>query len=298
MGVCRHLIERGAPWNAVDKNGRCAGNHASDTGFQDVVDYLVDIAVTAELLLGASIRTEMSSSGGSGVASGAGPVEQEPCTKPDYLSTDVRYDNDVLLDRDGDAVMMEWERPLMDAHASIIAGRGGQTVMNVGFGMGIIDSILQEKHSPKLHVIIEAHPGVLAKMDEENWDRPGVRIVRGKWQDEIPKLVEEGIKFDGIFFDTYGEHFTDLENFHNLLPQILKKASGVYSFFNGLAPDNIFFHGVACQCVKLQLGGIGLDTEFASCEMDVSDETWKGVRRKYWHNGTYYLPICTWRTTE
>uniref|UniRef100_A0A7S1B6W4 RMT2 domain-containing protein n=1 Tax=Corethron hystrix TaxID=216773 RepID=A0A7S1B6W4_9STRA len=308
------MHEIGAPWNAIDKDGKCAGNYASDLGHQSLVNYLVDVAVTAELLLGASIRTEMSTTYtskeatkpivdiGTGSRCG-GPVEHEPCTKSDFLSRDVCYvDGDKLLDGDGDAVMMEWERPLMRAHASVIMGGSGTSatgkvsVMNVGFGMGIIDSILQEEQfSPALHVIVEAHPGVYAQMIKDGWDKkPNVRIVYGKWQDEVPKLIEEGIKFDGVFFDTYGEHFTDLEDFQNLLVDLLKKPAGVYSFFNGLAPDNIFFHGVACQCVKLQLSGIGFNVEFATCDIDVSDEAWKGVRRKYWHNCTYYLPIITW----
>jgi hypothetical protein len=77
--------------------------------------------------------------------------------------------------------------------------------------------------------------------------------------------------------------------------KILAKPGGIYSFFNGLAPDNLFFHGVACQCVKLQLAALGLDSEFLSCEIQVKDEVWKGIRRKYWHGrDTYYLPVCKW----
>jgi len=76
---------------------------------------------------------------------------------------------------------------------------------------------------------------------------------------------------------------------------LLSKPHGIYSFFNGLAPDNIFFHGVACQCVKLQLSQLGLDSEFLPCEIQVKDEVWEGVRRKYWHGrDTYYLPRITW----
>jgi hypothetical protein len=94
----------------------------------------------------------------------------------------------------------------------------------------------------------------------------------------------------------YGEHFLDLEDFHELMVQILAKPRGVYSFFNGLAPDNLFFHGVACQCVKVQLAALGLDSNFLPCEIStVSDKVWEGVRRKYWHGrDTYYLPVCTW----
>ena len=76
------------------------------------------------------------------------PVEHEPCTKPDYLQRTLRYNdnNSALLDDENDAVMMEWERPLMNAHASIITSNSqkGKVVLNVGFGMGIIDTALQE----------------------------------------------------------------------------------------------------------------------------------------------------------
>lgn len=34
--------------------------------------------------------------------------------------------------------------------------------------------------------------------------------------------------------------------FHAQLPQLLR-VGGHYSFFNGLAPDNIFYHAVTCQ---------------------------------------------------
>lgn len=310
LDVCRTLIERGAPWNAVDRSGKCAGNHASDAGHQDVVDFLVDAAVTAELVLGASARaTKTKTTTTSSSSSSSNNVSEAPSTKPDYLTSHrVRYDDGgdrtALLDHDGDAVMMEWERPLMRAHASIVTSdfAAGKRVLNVGFGMGIVDGFLQESR-PASHVIVEAHPDVRANAVAAGWDdKPNVRLLFGRWQDVLPKLVAEAenennddVLFDGIFFDTYGEHYSDMEDFHEIVAKLLRKPDGVYSFFNGLAPDNIFFHGVACQCVKLQLAKLGLDTEFAPCEIKVDESAWKGVRRKYWHMDTYYLPICTWK---
>ena len=38
--------------------------------------------------------------------------------------------------------MMGWETPLMERHAAIICASGGD-VLNVGFGMGIIDGFIQ-----------------------------------------------------------------------------------------------------------------------------------------------------------
>lgn len=41
----------------------------------------------------------------------------------------------------------------------------GPAVLNVGFGLGMIDTLFQTiPKPPRLHVIIEAHPDVLAHM--------------------------------------------------------------------------------------------------------------------------------------
>ena len=314
VDICNLLLEQGAPWNAVDRKGQCAGNYATDNEHWDIVNLLVEFGTKSELILGASMRsmkgalpmsaendnnTDQNEDSQSGTDKKKGPVEWESSTKPDYLQRNVRYNADgtLLLDDDDDAVMMEWERPLMDAHASIITSDGakGKRVMNVGFGLGIIDTALQT-YMPDLHIIIEAHPGVHAKMLADGWDKkPGVRVEFGKWQDVLPKLISEGIVLDGIFYDTYGEHYTDMEEFHEQMAKILAKPGGIYSFFNGLAPDNLFFHGVACNCVKIQLAQLGLETEFAQCQIQVKEKDWEGVRRKYWHGReTYYLPIATW----
>jgi hypothetical protein len=61
--------------------------------------------------------------------------------------------------------------------------------------------LLFQKHNPRCHTIIEAHPDVYAHMKELGWDkRPGVTILFGRWQDVLPQLKQ----YDGIFFDTYG----------------------------------------------------------------------------------------------
>jgi protein arginine N-methyltransferase 2 len=297
-GLCQTLLEEGAPWNALDRQGRCAGNYATDNQHWAVVNLLVEWGVRAELILGMIERSQRETNGGAAVLpESQGLVEQEPSTKPDYLRQRLSYsaDGNSLLDADKDAVMMEWERPLMKAHAQILMEGGKKRVMNVGFGMGIIDSAIQEM-SPSQHIIIEAHPDVYKRMLDEKWDKkPNVRICFGRWQEVIPQLIRENVLLDAIFYDTYAEHQSDLEDFHSQMVHLLSKPNGIYSFFNGLAPDNLFFHGVACQCVKLQLSQLGLDSDFLSCEIQVKDEVWEGIRRKYWHGrDTYYLPRCTW----
>lgn len=261
--LCQLLLDHGAPWNALDRYGQCAGDYAVAAQNWPIVNLLVDWGTKAELILSAATRwqwkqqQQASESGHLNNDSFASqrpntsprPVEQEPCTKPDYLRQQLHFrgkNNSALVDQDGDAVMMEWERPLMELHASTLLDPASsrKSVLNVGFGLGLIDTALQ-KHHPVLHIIIEAHPQVYQRMLDEQWDKkPGVRIEFGTWQTVAPRLIEQGVRVDAVFYDTYGEHFLDLEDFHGLLPQLLSKPHGMYSFFNGLAPDNIFFHGV------------------------------------------------------
>ena len=291
---CSMLLAGGAPWNAVDRRGRCAGQYAMDGGDQLIVDALLDSGVAAELLLGCVER-----------AKGAADVLRRQAEGEAYLGSAVRYSgDDKLLDDAGDAVMMEWERPLMAAHAQVLcgargagraAGDGGADVMNIGFGMGIVDGLLQA-HEPRRHVIVEAHPAVLAKMRAEGWyDKPGVEVVAGKWQDVLPQLTANGAAFDGVFFDTYGEHYEDLRGFHAALPDLVRPDGGVYSFFNGLCPFNLFFHAVACEVARLELARLGFDCQFAQVDVEAQGESlWVDVRRRYWGDRTtYYLPIAT-----
>jgi protein arginine N-methyltransferase 2 len=210
--LCQYLLDNGAPWNALDRHGQCAGNYATVAEHWSVVNLLVEWGVRAELILGQIDRANREGTF-SGISSATAaltsadaslPIEQQPSTKPDYLRQRLQYteDGQSLLDQDQDAVMMEWERPLMKAHAQIMMEEGRRRVLNVGFGMGIIDSALQE-YQPDMHIIIEAHPDVYRRMLQDGWDRkPNVRLCFGRWQDVVPHLIAEQIKVDSIFFDT------------------------------------------------------------------------------------------------
>ena len=127
LDICNLLLEHGAPWNAVDRRGLCAGNYATDAEHWDIVNLLVDHATKAELILGASMRSMKGATiptqndtvearyEQSNNESKKGPAEWESSTKPDYLERNVRYNSDasLLLDDDDDAVMMEWELSLI-----------------------------------------------------------------------------------------------------------------------------------------------------------------------------------------
>ena len=101
--------------------------------------------------------------------------------------------------------------------------------------------------------------------------------------------MDRAQKYDAIFFDTYSEDWIEQRRFHELLPKLLKPG-GMYSFFNGFCPDNIFFQGVACQVrclllydphptlwdstvfrckvIQVELEGMGISSQFHQVQID------------------------------
>ena len=128
-----------------------------------------------------------------------------------------------LLNSKGLPVMMEWERDIMKHDAGVICKNGGD-ILNVGFGLGIIDNYIQS-YNPKSHWIIESHPDVYNKIVKDGWlEKPNVNVIFKPWQE----VLEDLPKFDGIYFDTWHE---DQFLFDGYVNKILKK-NGIYSFFN------------------------------------------------------------------
>ena len=63
----------------------------------------------------------------------------------DYKDREIIYTKKLLLDDNGRAIMMEWEKPLMELAAKTIC-KGGGKILNVGFGMGYIDDAIQKEN--------------------------------------------------------------------------------------------------------------------------------------------------------
>ena len=122
-------------------------------------------------------------------------------------------DGDVLLDAGGHGVMMGWETPLMRLHAERLCASGGD-VLNVGFGMGIIDGFIGEIGS-RSHTIVEAHPMVFAKMERDGWtDKRGVRCFLGRWQDVLPTLPDGSFDAKVHFHDRVGSKRKNILSLH------------------------------------------------------------------------------------
>jgi len=147
-----------------------------------------------------------------------------------YLKNDVTYTDDGrLLDYKGDSVMMDWEDDIMKDAASLICRDGGK-ILNIGFGLGLIDNYIQS-HNPKEHWIIEAHPQIANKMKEEGWNKKkNVTCIFDKWQNVINNLP----KFDGIYFDTWAE----MGNFLTAQTLNLLTSGGKLLFFGGKQKPN------------------------------------------------------------
>jgi len=132
------------------------------------------------------------------------------------------YKDDKLVSENGSYVMMGWERPIMKKVAELMTKNGGD-VLNIGFGMGIVDEYINELN-PKSHTIIEPHPDVIEYINENGW-KSKATILEGKWQDFIGSMGQ----FDSIYMDTWADHRTPYIN--NLLENHLK-IGGIFSIWH------------------------------------------------------------------
>lgn len=338
------LLQRGAIWNDVDKGNETPGCLALRLGFMELYEVMVDAGVRAEMLLnrldeyeqlagdeedeGEDVDVdvdEKTAEASNGPINGdqndehlrTAEGETQPTTRatttahePDlnndaFLQSSLRFQDGRLLDDANNGVMMAWETDLMRRSADRLAPRMGLRILNIGHGMGIIDTFFHDTY-PSAHHIIEAHPAVIARMKKDGWDKKeNVTIHEGRWQDVIPKLIEqhgssdegeEGdpLLFDAIYFDTFAEDYKALRTFFSDFVVGLLKDDGRWGFFNGMGADRQICYDVYGKLVEMDLFEAGYDTEWETIEVDkLGDEEWYGVKRPYWALKEYRLPICT-----
>ncbi|KAH3662084.1 hypothetical protein OGAPHI_006265 [Ogataea philodendri] len=243
----------------------------------------------------------------------AGTVEEEKKEEYDpagdnatFLQSKLEYTDDALLTDRKDGVMMQWEDKLMKAGCDSLFKSAEDpdnvVVLNIGFGMGIIDTMIQEK-KPKKHYICEAHPDVLAKMERDGWfKKEGVVVLKGRWQETLPPLLSQGVFFDGIYFDTFSEQYSDMLELYDIIVGLLKP-EGVFSFFNGLGADRLVCYEVYKRVVDLDLNNYGLGVEYTQLDVpqttkpEAEGSVWNGIYRPYWTCPVYYHPEVRFMTT-
>ncbi len=96
-----------------------------------------------------------------------------------------------------DQIMMEWEKPYMEACIKKLNPFGN--VLEIGFGLGYSATAIQRYDKVKKHTIIECSPEVWEKVEEFKKKYPKVELVKGRWEDVL-RTCE---KFDCIFFDDH-----------------------------------------------------------------------------------------------
>lgn len=324
------LFENGAIWNQLDRNDETPGCIAYRLGLESLYQLMVDAGVRAEVLLnrldeyeeledaeelGDSVQADATTTNAEN--DGEEPPQLVDSSKPDaapapesppeivvndehdvhskaYLSSSLSFDDSKLLDEAQNGVMMAWESDIMAKSADSLLAEPGLKVLNIGFGMGIIDSYIQSHdNKPAEHHIVEAHSDVLKDLKAKGWrDKPGVTVHEGRWQDVLPTLVGQGLVFDAIYYDTFAESYHDFKEFFSEHVIGLLDQNGRWSYFNGMGADRQLSYDVYQKIVEIDLMDAGFDIEW--CEMDLPDlgKEWKGVKRKYWNVANYRLPVC------
>lgn len=310
----RCLLQDGAIWNQLDKNDETPGCIAHRLGLKDLYELMVDAGVRAELLLNrlegyekledseiveAEDNTNFQFNGDSHPSeeSAQPNVNEGPeidVSSAQYLSSTLSLGADRILDDEANGVMMSWESGIMSKSADAVLTSPEMRVLNIGFGLGIIDNHFQShSNKPATHHIVEAHPTVLADMKAKGWyAKSGVVVHEGRWQDVLPKLVIEGQIFDAIYFDTFAESYSDFREFFSEQVIGLLDQEGKFSFFNGLGADRQISYDVYQKVVEMDLFEAGFDIDWEEVEVPKLDDQWEGVKRKYWNIDTYRLPVC------
>ncbi|KAF4594714.1 Protein arginine N-methyltransferase 2 [Ophiocordyceps camponoti-floridani] len=325
--VLQELFLQGAIWNDVDDHDETPGCVARRLGRSSLYRICVDAGVRAELLFALMGGYEELDSGSEaedlGVDKGEPDVGFEaqaqieadsgdkPVTSDGYLQSTLTFDDEKLLDSDLNGVMMSWEADIMRRSVTALSTDSpkGMRILNIGFGMGIIDRLFAGLE-PSRHHIIEAHPSVLAHASKPEtgfgpvWEKAGpepgaFKVHVGKWQDVVPKLLEQGETYDAIYFDTFGEDYAQLRFFFTEYVPGLLDQHGRFSFFNGLGADRQICYDVYTRVVDMHCADAGLDVEWSESRVDMAGldkdgkGQWEGVRRRYWTLDTYRLPVCT-----
>ncbi|KAG0651146.1 Type IV arginine N-methyltransferase [Hyphodiscus hymeniophilus] len=334
--VVKELFLSGAIWNDLDVNNETPGCMASRLGRKELYELCVEAGVRAEMLLGLlggyepladedsedeeieeqldgaeALESKTVPNGENGHADESieGVGGKKDVNSKDYLKSDLTFQDDKLLDADANGVMMAWETDIMRRTVDLLlpGNQAGKRILNIGFGMGIVDHMFRDTR-PLSHHIVEAHPAVIAKLEEEDSDfgkawaesapTGGKYIVhKGKWQNVVSKMLEEGEVFDAIYFDTFGEDYSQLKLFFTEYVVGLLDPEGKFGFFNGLGADRRVCYDVYYRVSELDLCDAGMDVEWTMVPVEglggEGEREWKGVRRRYWTLDEYRLPICS-----
>ena len=345
--IVQLLLENGAIWNDLNKENETPGCIALRLGQKQIYDIMVEAGIRAELLFARMEELGLNDDDQVDLYEDDILDDEQPAAKKQkisievketqeaaeervindvsldnraYLKSQLRYQPGILLDSSDNAVMMDWETQIMQRHAKTLISKTGLKVMNVGHGMGIVDTAIQT-HDPAEHHIIEAHPQVHERLREQGWyDKPNVIIHEGRWQDVLSALVSDGVVLDAIYYDTFAEDYKALKEFFSEYVVQLLSPKGKFGWYNGLGADRQICYDVytkvcercdsimpCCwhevltnisQVAEIDLNEAGFDTKWEDIEVPAGlhgSKQWEGTRRPYWTIDLYRLPVNTFK---
>ncbi|KAF7965835.1 hypothetical protein HWV62_41258 [Athelia sp. TMB] len=305
--LAKYLLANGAIWNAVDHLQNTAGDIALSLNNEACYAIIRDAGIRAELLLTLLASRATSEQPDSLVLKNTEDDATAFASTAVFLASKLTFVTDphgqeICLLKSGDeevGVMMGWEQGIMEETVTKLCTDhenlgNGLKVLNVGFGLGMIDSLFQSLVTPpSLHVIIEPHPDVIQHMKDRGWHtKPGVKILEGKWQDFIDSddILSIG-GFDVVYTDTFSEDYKALHAFFEHLPDLLAGSESRFSFFNGLGATNALFYDVYTRLSDFHLSDVGVNVEWSDVDVTQGeDERW-GKTREYFAMPIYRLPI-------
>lgn len=262
--VVRYLLQNGAIWNAVDVNGVTAGEVAWSGNWDATYSAILQYGIGQTLLLGALAgddddeedadaddAQEITTGQDGSTLTLTAPAGELTNSNKDFLTSPLRFflsdtpdakgkRRERCLDQDDNMVMSGWETEIMRRSAdALCAGKPpGLKVLNIGYGLGIVDDFFQE-YKPSRHVIIEPHPDVIKYFQSKPIaGAPGVELVAKRWEDALAGF-DLG-DFDVVYADPFAQDYKDLKKLFDILPNILRGPDATFSFFHGLAGTNRF----------------------------------------------------------
>ncbi|GAW05193.1 arginine methyl transferase [Lentinula edodes] len=271
--LVQYLIDEGAIWNSVDNLKYTAADVALSFNNETIYTIIRNAGIRAEMLLTLlSSRSEIEEPSSLMIRS---EDETAAASTNAFLKSRLNFIKDkngqeICVVKVGDeeiGVMMGWEQGIMQETVKNLCedhpSSDNLKVLNIGFGLGIIDTLFQALPTrPITHYIVEPHPDVLQYMKRLGWyQKPGVKILERKWQDSIQDLLEVG-GFDVVYTDTFSEDYNALRGFFEHLPDLLAGPESRFSFFNGLGATNALFYDVYTHLAELHLADVGIDDRF------------------------------------
>jgi guanidinoacetate N-methyltransferase len=177
-------------------------------------------------------------------------------------------------------VMEDWEAPYM-AELAKVATRNGGNILEIGYGLGLSASFIQEQNIYR-HYVIEANHDVFLQLVEFSKTANSTVIpIFGFWQDVVPQFQSDS--FDGILYDPYPTHYDEYVagDFNFIFhAQRLLKPGGLFTYYTCIENSSADYIDMA------------KDAGFRGCtgyKIDVAPPK----DCKYWGRNEIFVPTLT-----